>query len=57
MKTENSPARVSITENLLDEMVNALASLPFREVQPLFIALGKEIQKEEDSDPQLIMRK
>lgn len=36
---------VEISEALLDELVNALTQLPYRDVQHLFLALGQELQQ------------
>lgn len=38
---------IQISEELLDQMVNALTQLPYRDVQSIFIQLSQELQPED----------
>ena len=42
---------VTISEELLDHIVNALTKLPYRDVQELFLQLGRELS--EHSTPRI----
>lgn len=45
---------MKISEELLDEIVNALTHLPYRDVQHIFVRLGQELQPEQDDKPKII---
>ena len=56
MKTTNEAKSITISEDLLDKMVNALTQLPYRDVQHLFVQLGHEIAAQSEDNPQLVVR-
>ena len=47
--------QISISEELLDAIVNALTQLPYREVQPVFDRLSAELMPSEEPEPQIIV--
>ena len=49
--------RVTISSELLDQLVDALTHLPYRQVQNVFAMLGDELSDQEtEQEPQLIVR-
>lgn len=47
---------ISISEELLDLMVNALAGLPYAQVQPIFQQLAEELAQPQDDEPTIIVK-
>lgn len=45
--------KVEISEELLDQMVNALSHLPYRDVQGIFLQLGQELAPPREEQPQI----
>lgn len=45
MNSTVSVKTVTISQELLDHIVNALTQLPYRDVQELFLQLGLELQQ------------
>lgn len=56
MTKTKDPQSITISEELLDKMVNALTQLPYRDVQHLFVQLGHEIASQHEDNPQLVVR-
>lgn len=57
MSTANKNERptVVISEELLDAFVSALATLPYQDVQPLFVRMAHELQDQHD-EPSIVTR-
>lgn len=50
------PNTISLSEELLDMMVDAITKLPYREAQPIFERLGQELAPTpEQPEPQIIL--
>lgn len=56
MTKTNEAKSITISEELLDQFVNALTQLPYRDVQHLFVQLGQEIAAQHEDSPQLFVR-
>ena len=53
-----SKTYVKISEDLLDQLVNELTKLPWRDVNHLFQLLGEDLEEgKEDIKPQFLLRK
>lgn len=46
---------MTISDNLLDAMVAALATLPYQDVQPIFQQMAIELSKETEEEPKIVL--